>query len=111
MAYWLGFILLITAVPHASWANNDVLDTLVFSDQKSAAAHQLTGQQGVMLNFTMVRIMNKMVQMLHPLVSSLFLSASCSHAQNKCAVRIRHHPFLNLEIYNHSSITTKSNNK
>ena len=56
MSHWLGFALLVIAVPN-SLANNGVLDTLIFSDQQSAAAHHLIGQQGVMLNFTMVRVM------------------------------------------------------
>ena len=30
------------------------LDTLIFFDRQSAVAHQLSGQQGSMLNFTMV---------------------------------------------------------
>ena len=36
---------------------DDALDTLVFSDTQSAAAHHLHGEQGRSLNFTMVRSM------------------------------------------------------
>ena len=94
---WFGLTLFVAAVKQCvaipTHGLDMALDTLIFSDRQSAVAHQLSGQQGSMLNFTMVMAeLTEYTERRHsPMCSFHPPRTHASVTPRSCPVNSNHH--------------------